>query len=107
MLNDLLGLSFETRFTNLRIKTLRATMVERRDRINDVDLLPDTPEINITTNYVEELTVNSNNPDINPDFSSSEPLDELNYTSNYSNVSFQIGVSLHFGKTGKVQEPID
>lgn len=96
-LSDLMGISLESRFTNLRIKSLGATMVERVDRANDVDLLPDTPEINITTNYVDELTPESNNPETNPNFTSSEPLDELSYTSNYSNVSFQLGVAFYFG----------
>lgn len=97
-LSDHFGLSLESRFTNLRIKVGKATMVERFDRANDVDLLPTTPEINVNINYVDELTPESNNPDLNPDFSSSLPKDELAYTSNYSNVSFQIGLAFYLGK---------
>lgn len=97
-LSDLLGISLESRFTNLRIKSLGATMIERTDRANDVDLLPDTPVINVNINYVDELNSESNNPEFNSNFSSSEPLDEINYTSNYSNVSFQLGIGIYLGK---------
>ncbi len=97
-LNDLLGLSLEGRFTNLRIKVLQDVLLERTDRINNIDLLATTPEINITTDYVDQLTPSSNNPDINPDFSADQPLEELSYTSNYSNLSFQLGFGFYFNR---------
>lgn len=92
------GISLETRLTNLRIKIQRATVVESLDRFNGVDLLPTTPVSNIITEYRDALDLSSNNPSVNPDFSNTKPLEELSYTSNYSNLAFQLGFSYSLGR---------
>jgi|GEM_PF-5345865 len=95
---DRWGIALESRFTNLRIIVAKATVVEKFDRVNQEDLLPDTPVSNIITEYRDALDESSNNPDFNSDFVNSEPLEELGYTSNYSNVSFQLGWTYYLGR---------
>ena len=62
--------------------------------VNGQDVLGLLPTSTTMINYVDELNLNSNNLDLNPNFNPDQASEELRPVSPYSNVGINLGVSI-------------